>query len=45
MGPKGYQTDMGYLTKTHPPIVRQASDARRPVAVQPAAGAKPYSSP
>ncbi len=45
MGPKGYQTDMGYLTETHPPIIRQARDARRPAAAQPAAGSKPYSAP
>ena len=45
MGPKGYQTDMGYLTRTHPPIIREARDAARPYAGQPAAGGKPYSSP
>jgi Tfp pilus assembly protein PilF len=45
MGPKGYQTDMGYLTRTHPPIIREARDTARPYAGQPAAGGKPYSSP
>jgi len=24
MGPKGYQTDYGYLTRAHPPIRREA---------------------
>ena len=43
IGPKGYQTDMGYLTRTHPPIIREARDERRPskpAAGQPGAGAK-----
>ena len=26
MGPKGYQTDYGYLTRAHPPIQREAVD-------------------
>ena len=45
MGPKGYQTDMGYLTRPHPPIIREARDtpgSPRPVAGQPP---KPYSAP
>jgi tetratricopeptide (TPR) repeat protein len=45
MGPKGYQTDMGYVTRTHPPIIREARDTRgspKPAAVQPP---KPYSAP
>ena len=25
-GPKGYETDIGYLTRTHPPIIREARD-------------------
>src|SRR5215467_15271812 len=29
IGPKGYQTDMGYLTKAHPPIIRESRDAPR----------------
>jgi Flp pilus assembly protein TadD len=48
IGPKGYQTDMGYLTRTHPPIIREARDERRPprpAASQPGAGPRPYSSP
>jgi hypothetical protein len=49
LGPKGYQTDMGYLTRTHPPILRQAHEAspvlRKPAAGQPGAGPKPYSGP
>ena len=45
MGPKGYQTDMGYLTRTHPPIIREARDTARPYAGRPAAGGKPYSAP
>jgi Flp pilus assembly protein TadD len=48
IGPRGYQTDMGYLTRTHPPIIREAGDARRPrkpAVSQPGAGPKPYSSP
>ena len=49
LGPKGYQTDMGYLTRMHPPILRQAHDAspapRKPAAGQPGAGPKPYSGP
>jgi Flp pilus assembly protein TadD/drug/metabolite transporter superfamily protein YnfA len=45
MGPKGYQTDMGYLTRTHPPIIREARDIARPYVSHPAAGGKPYSSP
>ncbi len=48
MGPKGYQTDMGYLTRTHPPIIREARDTfreARPAAGQPGAGPKPYSGP
>ncbi len=45
MGPKGYQTDMGYLTRAHPPIIREARDARG--APKAAAGQqpKPYSAP
>ncbi|HYV42293.1 MAG TPA: hypothetical protein VEO02_10935, partial [Thermoanaerobaculia bacterium] len=46
MGPKGYQTDMGYLTRTHPPIIREARDTEgRPAAGQPGAGPRPYSGP
>jgi len=48
MGPKGYQTDMGYLTRTHPPIIREARDTfreGRPAAGQPGAGPRPYSGP
>jgi tetratricopeptide (TPR) repeat protein len=48
IGPKGYQTDMGYLTKTHPPIIREARDSYtvlKPPARQPAAAGKPSSSP
>ena len=49
MGPKGYQTDLGYLTRAHPPIQRDASDVlrppARPSAGQPVAGPRPYSSP
>ena len=26
LGPKGYQTDYGYLTRAHPPILREAVD-------------------
>ncbi len=48
MGPKGYQTDMGYLTRAHPPIIREARDESRPLkpaAGQPGAGPRPYSAP
>jgi Tfp pilus assembly protein PilF len=49
IGPKGYQTDMGYLTRVHPPIVREARDrytAPKPAAPgHPAGTTKPYSSP
>lgn len=49
IGLKGYQTDMGYLTRTHPAIQREATDAKRapakPSAVQPQAGPRPYSGP
>ena len=48
MGPKGYQTDLGYLTRTHPPIQREAIDVRkppRPSAGQPQAAPRPYSGP
>jgi tetratricopeptide repeat protein/cytochrome c554/c'-like protein len=48
MGPKGYQTDMGYVTKTHPPIIREARDnyaAPKPVAPPPAAASKQSPSP
>jgi hypothetical protein len=48
IGPKGYLTDMGYLTRAHPPIIREARDERRPSrpsAGQPGAGPKPYSAP
>jgi tetratricopeptide (TPR) repeat protein len=48
MGPKGYQTDMGYLTRTHPPIIREARDTLhegKPAAGQPGAGPRPYSGP
>ena len=45
MGPKGYQTDMGYLTRAHPPIVREARDTRRPVPPAVAQPPKPYSAP
>jgi Tfp pilus assembly protein PilF len=33
IGPKGYQTDMGYLTRAHPPIQREAvqKDASYPI--------------
>jgi len=26
MGSKGYQTDFGYLNRSHPPIQREAAD-------------------
>ncbi len=48
IGPKGYLTDMGYLTRAHPPIIREARDERRPSrpsAGQPGAGPRPYSAP
>jgi tetratricopeptide (TPR) repeat protein len=48
MGPKGYQTDMGYLTRAHPPIIREAREVSRdarPAAAQPSAAGKPYSGP
>lgn len=46
IGPKGYQTDMGYLTRAHPPILREAqSKDSKPSVVKPAAGARPYSGP
>jgi Flp pilus assembly protein TadD len=47
MGPKGYQTDMGYLIRTHPPIVREARDYRvaKPADGKPSTAAKPYSGP
>jgi Flp pilus assembly protein TadD len=48
IGSKGYQTDMGYLTRTHPPILREAhgvSSPKKPSAGQPGAGPKPYSGP
>jgi hypothetical protein len=48
IGPKGYQTDMGYLTRAHPPIIREARDGQhppKPAVAQPGAGPKPYSGP
>jgi hypothetical protein len=45
IGPKGYQTDMGYLTRTHPPIIREARDAARPPKPAAAQPPKPYSAP
>jgi Flp pilus assembly protein TadD len=50
IGKKGYETDMGYLTKAHPPIRRDLNETsayHKPFAKAPAgAGAsKPYSSP
>jgi tetratricopeptide (TPR) repeat protein len=49
IGPKGYQTDSGYLTRIHPPIVREARDVisapKKPAASQPGAGPRPYSGP
>jgi hypothetical protein len=45
IGAKGYQTDMGYLTRAHPPIIREARDgtkSSKPAAAQPP---KPYSAP
>ncbi len=49
MGPKGYQTDLGYLKRQFAPIQREARDARRPAgkpaATQPQAGPRPYSGP
>ncbi|HSS43971.1 MAG TPA: tetratricopeptide repeat protein, partial [Thermoanaerobaculia bacterium] len=47
VGPKGYQTDMGYLTHTHPPILREAQKEgpKRPSTSKPAAGSHPYSAP
>jgi Flp pilus assembly protein TadD len=48
IGPKGYQTDMGYLTKTHPPIIREAREgykAPKPAAPPPSAASKQSSSP
>jgi tetratricopeptide (TPR) repeat protein len=44
MGPKGYQTDYGYLTRAHPPIQREAvaySAAARPVARSGRASSEP----
>jgi len=43
MGPKGYRTDMGYLTRAHPPIIREARDTAG--SSKPAAGPRPYSAP
>jgi tetratricopeptide (TPR) repeat protein len=49
MGPKGYQTDLGYLKRQFAPIQREARDERRlpgkPAASQPQAGPRPYSGP
>ena len=50
IGPKGYATDMGYLTKTHPPLRRDLNETsayHRPFAPAPPGGAtgKPYSAP
>ena len=49
MGPKGYQTDLGYLRRQFSPIQREARDERRPPgkpgATQPQAGPRPYSGP
>ena len=48
IGPKGYQTDMGYLTRTHPPIIREAHDGYtvpKPAARPPASALKATSSP
>ena len=47
IGPKGYQTDMGYLTRAHPPIIREARDEQhpsKPAVARPAAG-EAYSGP
>ncbi|MEO8188751.1 MAG: tetratricopeptide repeat protein [Acidobacteriota bacterium] len=43
MGKKGYQTDGGYLTRAHPPILRDAPDrnARGSVAVPPSRRSAP----
>ena len=43
IGPKGYQTDGGYLTRAHPPIRREA--AERNAVSRPAAGPRPYLAP
>jgi Flp pilus assembly protein TadD len=50
IGRKGYETDMGYLTRVHPPIRRDLNEMsayHRPFAPAPpgAGGGKPYSSP
>ncbi len=47
MGPKGYQTDLGYLTRAHPPIIREARDYRvaKPAGGRPSAAAKPSTGP
>ncbi|MGH9368688.1 MAG: tetratricopeptide repeat protein, partial [Thermoanaerobaculia bacterium] len=53
IGPKGYETDFGYLTRAHPPILRETVDysaASKPskgnAAAKPATGpGKPYSGP
>ena len=41
IGPKGYETDFGYLTRTHPPLMREAID----YAVREAAARRAPSSP
>jgi tetratricopeptide (TPR) repeat protein len=45
MGPKGYQTDGGYLTRAHPPIIREARDTAGPPKPAVAQPPKPYSAP
>jgi tetratricopeptide (TPR) repeat protein len=49
MGPKGYQTDLGYLKRQFAPIQREARQrpqpGGRPAAAQPQAGPRPYSGP
>jgi len=39
IGPKGYETDYGYLTRAHPPIRREAPGAPRSPEYQPAVAA------
>ncbi len=48
IGPKGYETDYGYLTRAHPPIQREAVDysaATKPIKVPPPAAAQPATGP
>ena len=43
IGPRGYQTDQGYLTRAHPPIQREAPEKR--AAARPAAPPGPAAQP